>query len=95
MSDLIPSVVVEAKAAHRATVIWLHGLGDSGDGFAPIVPALQIPDALGVKFIFPHAPVRAVTINNGMAMRAEYDIKSMDFSSRADIDGVLESVELI
>lgn len=95
MSDLIPSVVVEAKAAHRATVIWLHGLGDSGDGFAPIVPALQIPDALGVKFIFPHAPVRAVTINNGMAMRAWYDIKSMDFNSRADIDGVLESVELI
>ena len=74
MSDLIPSVMVEAKAAHRATVIWLHGLGDSGNGFAPIVPALQIPDALGVKFIFPHAPVRAGTVNNGIGMRAGYDV---------------------
>ena len=79
MSDLLPSVVVEAKSEHRATVIWLHGLGDSGNGFAPIVPALNIPDELGVKFIFPHAPNRAVTINNGMLMRAWYDIKSMDF----------------
>ncbi|MCH1413656.1 MAG: alpha/beta hydrolase [Glaciecola sp.] len=95
MSDLLPSVVVEAKSEHRATVIWLHGLGDSGNGFAPIVPALNIPDELGVKFIFPHAPNRAVTINNGMLMRAWYDIKSMDFNSRADMPGVLESAEQV
>ena len=91
MSELIPSVVVDAKTTHRATVIWLHGLGDSGNGFAPIVPALNIPDALGIKFIFPHAPLRAVTVNNGMQMPAWYDIKSMDFNSRADMPGVLES----
>jgi phospholipase/carboxylesterase len=91
MGELLPSVVVDAKHNHQATVIWLHGLGDSGDGFAPIVPALKIPDELGIKFMFPHAPVRPVTINNGMAMRAWYDIKSMDFGSRADLDGVKES----
>jgi phospholipase/carboxylesterase len=95
MLDLLPSVVVEAPSEHKATVIWLHGLGDSGNGFAPIVPAFQLPDELGIKFIFPHAPVRPVTINNGMQMRAWYDIKSMDFGSRADIDGVRESAESV
>lgn len=95
MLDLLPSVVVEAPNEHKATVIWLHGLGDSGNGFAPIVPAFQLPDELGIKFIFPHAPVRPVTINNGMQMRAWYDIKSMDFGSRADIDGVRESAESV
>jgi phospholipase/carboxylesterase len=92
---LLPSVTIDAEGPHRATVIWLHGLGDSGNGFAPIVPALQIPASLGVKFIFPHAPMRAVTINNGMQMRAWYDLKSMDFGSRADLAGVLESVEQV
>ena len=95
MLDLLASVVVDAPSEHKATVIWLHGLGDSGNGFAPIVPAFQLPPELGIKFIFPHAPVRPVTINNGMQMRAWYDIKSMDFGSRADIDGVLESVESV
>jgi phospholipase/carboxylesterase len=88
---LLDSVVIEPKGEHKATIIWLHGLGDSGNGFAPIAPELKLPDSLGVKFIFPHAPVRPVTINNGMAMRAWYDIKSMDMESRADLEGVLES----
>jgi phospholipase/carboxylesterase len=91
MSELLPSVIVDAPSTHQATVIWLHGLGDSGNGFAPIVPALNIPDTLGIKFIFPHAPVRPVTVNNGMAMRAWYDIKSMNFNDRADLVGVKES----
>lgn len=95
MLDLLPSVVVDAPATHKATVIWLHGLGDSGNGFAPIVPAFELPEELGIKFIFPHAPVRPVTINNGMQMRAWYDIKSMDFGSRADIDGVRESADAV
>lgn len=92
MSDaLLPSVVIPAKSKHRATIIWLHGLGDSGNGFAPIAPELKLPDELGVKFIFPHAPIRPVTINNGMEMRAWYDIKSMDMDSRADLEGVIDS----
>ncbi|MBT0586799.1 alpha/beta hydrolase [Alteromonas oceanisediminis] len=86
--ERLPFVDVPAQGTHRATVIWLHGLGDSGNGFAPIVPELKLPANAGVRFIFPHAPVRPVTINNGMPMRAWYDIKSLDFDSRADITGV-------
>ena len=67
-----------AQGTHKATVIWLHGLGDSGDGFAPVAPQLDLPSELGVRFIFPHAPMQAVTINGGMQMRSWYDIKSMD-----------------
>lgn len=91
----LDGVIQEAPNEHKATVIWLHGLGDSGNGFAPIAPELQLPSSLGVKFIFPHAPIRPVTINNGMEMRAWYDIKSMDMESRADIGGVQESAELV
>lgn len=84
----LETVVVDPQTEHRATVIWLHGLGDSGHGFAPIVPALNLPASLGIKFIFPHAPIQPVTVNGGMEMRAWYDIKSMDFNDRADMDGV-------
>jgi len=90
-NELLPAVEIEAQGAHKATIIWLHGLGDSGNGFAPIAPELKLDPSLGVKFIFPHAPVRPVTINNGMKMRAWYDIKSMDMESRADLEGVVES----
>jgi len=87
----LKSVICEPQGQHKATVIWLHGLGDSGDGFAPIVPQLEIPNEIGIKFIFPHAPIRAVTINNGMEMRAWYDIISFDLDKRADEPGVRES----
>ena len=80
-----------AQGTHKATVIWLHGLGDSGDGFAPVAPQLDLPSELGVRFIFPHAPMQAVTINGGMQMRSWYDIKSMDLDKRADEQGVRES----
>lgn len=93
--ELLPSVQIQPKSEHKATIIWLHGLGDSGNGFAPIAPELKLPDELGVKFIFPHAPIRPVTINNGMEMRAWYDIKSMDMESRADLSGVIDSSQRI
>lgn len=91
----LPYVEVNPANTAKATVIWLHGLGDSGNGFAPIVPELNLPPELAIRFIFPHAPVRPVTINNGMEMRAWYDIKSMDFGSRADRAGVNESATLV
>ena len=94
-TSLLPSVDIAPKGEHKATIIWLHGLGDSGNGFAPIAPELHLDDALGVKFIFPHAPVRPVTINNGLEMRAWYDIKSLDMGSRADVQGVVESSEQV
>lgn len=89
--DILPFVDVNPSSEHDAVVIWLHGLGDSGNGFAPIVPELKLPDDHKIRFVFPHAPIRPVTINNGMPMRAWYDIKSLDFNNRADVEGVHES----
>ncbi|NMH59858.1 alpha/beta hydrolase [Alteromonas ponticola] len=92
MSDsLLPFVEVNPSQDADACVIWMHGLGDSGHGFAPIVSQLALPQSHRIRFIFPHAPERPVTINGGMRMRAWYDIKSLDFNSRADVTGVVES----
>jgi phospholipase/carboxylesterase len=66
------SVVIETGKNPAAAVIWLHGLGADGHDFEPIVPELEL--AKPVRFVFPHAPIRPVTINNGMRMRAWYDI---------------------
>jgi phospholipase/carboxylesterase len=84
-------ITVEPQVPAGSCVIWLHGLGDSGEGFAPIVPVLGLPKSHNIRFIFPHAPEQAVTINNGYVMRSWYDIKSMDLHNRADMAGVLES----
>ena len=89
--QLLPCVEINPSTTPDACVIWLHGLGDSGHGFAPIVPELKLPESMAVKFLFPHAPERPVTIYGGMRMRAWYDIKSLDFESRADLEGVKES----
>jgi phospholipase/carboxylesterase len=78
-----------------ATVIWLHGLGADGNDFAPIVPELQLPNHLGVRFVFPYAPMQAVTINNGYIMRAWYDIVSMEVARHADQRGIATSVAQI
>ena len=88
-------VEVNPSQPHTAVVIWLHGLGDSGNGFAPIVPELKIPDALPIRFVFPHAPVRPITVNNNMEMRAWYDIASLDFNHRADRTGVETSAKQV
>jgi phospholipase/carboxylesterase len=71
-------VVLETAPHPSATVIWLHGLGADGNDFVPIVPELGLPKALPVRFVFPHAPMRPVTINGGYVMRAWYDITSVD-----------------
>jgi phospholipase/carboxylesterase len=67
-------IEIETAAVPDAAVIWLHGLGADGHDFEPIVPELKLPADLGVRFVFPHAPIRAVTINGGAEMRAWYDI---------------------
>lgn len=92
---MLPFVEYSARGEHTASIIWLHGLGDSGDGFLPIAPELNLPEALGVRFIFPHAPEQPVTINGGMVMRSWYDIKSMDAENRADEIGVRESADKV
>jgi phospholipase/carboxylesterase len=90
-SDLLPGIEIETASPPTVSVIWLHGLGADGNDFVPIVPELKLPVALAVRFVFPHAPVRKVTINNGIAMRAWYDIAAADLNSRADIAGVRQS----
>ena len=74
----LQTVEVEAASEAEGSVIWLHGLGADGHDFEAIVPELQLAGVLDLRFIFPHAPVRPVTINNGMSMRAWYDIFSLD-----------------
>ena len=90
--DLLETVEQETGHDPQWAVIWLHGLGADGHDFAPIVPELIRPGWPALRFVFPHAPVRPVTINNGMRMRAWYDIVGMDFPTRADSHGVNESV---
>ncbi|WP_333608442.1 alpha/beta hydrolase [Arsukibacterium sp.] len=92
---LLSFVDVKPSGQVKAAVIWLHGLGDSGHGFAPIVPELRLPSDAGIRFLFPHAPERPVTVNGGMRMRAWYDIKTMDLSNRADEAGVRESAAAV
>src|SRR5438094_763825 len=90
-SNLLECVELATGASPVASVIWLHGLGADGNDFVPIVPELHLPPALSVRFVFPHAPIQPVTINNGMRMRAWYDIAGADLNSRADLVGVMRS----
>ncbi|HDS0949169.1 TPA: alpha/beta hydrolase [Stenotrophomonas maltophilia] len=89
---MLQTVEQETGASPQWSVIWLHGLGADGHDFAPIVPELVRPHWPALRFVFPHAPVRPITINNGVPMRGWYDIVGMDFRSRADMAGVRESV---
>ena len=90
-SELLEAITIETGANPDASVIWMHGLGDDGKGWSEVVPALNLPQSLAVRFIFPHAPVIAVTVNNGMRMRAWYDIRQANLSERADLEGVRTS----
>ena len=89
------AVVLAPATPASASVIWLHGLGADGHDFVPIVPELKLPDSPGVRFVFPHARVRPVTLNMGMRMRAWYDIKTLTAEGRADEEGLRESIALL
>jgi len=89
--ELLPHVELATGADPAGTVIWLHGLGADGWDFVPLVRELPLPESLALRFIFPHAPVRPVTINNGMAMRAWYDIAMTDIARLPDERGIRES----
>ena len=92
MTALLETVEHETGPRPEWSVLWLHGLGADGHNFAPIVPELARKDWPAIRFVFPHAPVRAVTINGGARMRAWYDIRDFDLANRADHEGVAESV---
>ena len=89
---LLETVEHETGAAPTWSIVWLHGLGADGHDFVPIVPELVRNHWPALRFVFPHAPVRAVTINRGMRMPAWYDIRDLDLDQRADERGVRESM---
>ncbi len=89
------AVIIEPKSEHKASVIWLHGLGADGHDFESIVPELNLSNDLGIRFIFPNAPIRPVTINGGMSMRAWYDVKSPNLREIEDVESIIESSNLI
>ena len=91
----LPCVEVEPAQPAVASVIWLHGLGADGHDFEPVVPALNLPDTLPVRFVFPNAPVQPVTVNGGWEMPAWYDILEMTLERKIDVDGLLRSVSQI
>jgi len=90
---MLETVEIETAPQPAAAVIWLHGLGADGHDFEPIVPHLLWPGAPAIRFVFPHADVRPVTINGGMPMRAWYDIISIDGKRSQDQPGIQRSME--
>ena len=95
MSDLLEVVEFETGAEPHASVIWMHGLGADGHDFAPIVPELELPASLSLRFVFPHGPMRPVTINRGWVMRAWYDVRDDGGERREDEAGLRESERAI
>lgn len=95
MSPSLETVEIETGRAPTASIIWLHGLGADGNDFAPIVDELDLGPVGAVRFVFPHAPVRPVTINQGYRMRAWYDILSLELDRREDEAGIHESARAI
>jgi len=89
------TVEVETGPNPIGSVIWLHGLGADGHDFEAIVPELRLPESLSLRFVFPHAPVRPVTLNNGMEMRSWYDIISLDRNGPVDEAGINDSSAIL
>jgi phospholipase/carboxylesterase len=89
MTELDEGVIVApADGPATAAVIWMHGLGADGYDFVPMVPELRLPPEARIRFVFPHAEVRPVTVNAGYAMRAWYDIRELTPEGRDDEEGL-------
>ena len=96
MADqLLDAIEIETAPAPTAAVIWMHGLGADGHDFEPIVPELRLGPRPSIRFVFPHAPLRPVTINQGHVMRAWYDIRALAGVRREDEAGVRQSARQI
>jgi phospholipase/carboxylesterase len=93
LTSLPETVEIDGGPRPDGSVIWLHGLGADGHDFEPIVPELALSGALDLRFVFPHAPVRPVTINGGMSMRAWFDILTLDREGPQDEAGIRSSGE--
>ncbi|PCJ93736.1 MAG: carboxylesterase [Porticoccaceae bacterium] len=93
--NLLPHIEIEPAVAANASIIWLHGLGANGHDFEPIVPELNLPINMAVRFIFPHAPEIPVTINGGCIMPAWYDILEMSIDRKVDEQQLRQSASAI
>jgi len=91
VADLLETIEIETATTAAASIVWMHGLGADGNDFVDIVPELRLPADRGVRFVFPHAPMRPVTINGGYVMRAWYDIRDDGGTRREDPAGVRAS----
>lgn len=91
----LPILEINPVEKAERSIIWLHGLGADGNDFAPIVPELHLPSSLKIRFVFPHAPIMPVSINNGYEMRAWFDIPHPDLTKDIDFDGIDRSREAI
>jgi phospholipase/carboxylesterase len=94
-TEPLDTIQIETGPNPTASVIWLHGLGASGDDFVPIVRELDLSGMPDIRFVFPHAPTMPVTINNGYVMRAWYDIIGADLSRREDEKGLRASQAMV
>ena len=95
MADQLEANEIETAASPGASIIWMHGLGADGHDFVDVVPELGLPARPGVRFVFPHAPMRPVTINGGYVMRAWYDIRDDGGVRREDSAGVRASQKAV
>src|SRR5881409_1792263 len=89
--NALDAIEIESAPNPTTSVIWLHGLGADGNDFVPIVRELDLRDCPSIRFVFPHAPTMAVTINGGYVMRAWYDILGTDLVRREDEPGLRKS----
>ncbi|MCP5243798.1 MAG: alpha/beta hydrolase fold domain-containing protein [Burkholderiales bacterium] len=95
ITNLLSTVEIETAPEPVHAVIWMHGLGADGNDFVPIINELKLSPQKGIRFIFPHAPMRPVTINNGYVMRAWYDISGARINSMEDETGIRDAQKAI
>lgn len=93
--ELLDCIEIEPATTTKHSIIWLHGLGADGHDFVPIVSSLNLPPSSAIRFIFPHAPILPVTVNNGYEMRAWYDIVSLEVEKHMDEKGLLASQKMV
>lgn len=93
MANHLPPIILQTGKSPQHSIIWLHGLGADGQDFVPIADELELPVA--VRYIFPHAPMRPVTINGGFVMRAWYDIAGQSMDAQQDAAGIRASQSLV
>ena len=88
-------IEIETKTPVQKSIIWMHGLGADGSDFVPIINELNLPSDMGMRFIFPHAPIIPVTLNNGYEMRAWFDIYELSPTAKIDEERINQSVKAI